>query len=96
MRRNTMLEIISYAATGAIAVGGYVKTRNFVRDRLRFVDAMHRPAAPWVVGVAVALVALPVVAVVPFIGGGTALLLGVGVGVGVRRGSKEVRRIGGG
>ncbi|HEX9393192.1 MAG TPA: hypothetical protein VF923_00995, partial [Gemmatimonadales bacterium] len=58
---------------GAAALGGgFVWTREFVRRRLRFVDAVRRPAAPLVAGVAAAAVALPFAAL-PIITVGTAV-----------------------
>jgi hypothetical protein len=71
---------------GAAALGGgFVWTREFVRRRLRFVDAVRRPAAPVVAGIAAAAVALPFAAL-PIITIGTAVALGVGVAGGVARG----------
>ena len=67
--------------------GGYVVTRSFVRRRLRFVDAVHKPAAPLVAGLAAAAVALPV-AVIPFVTVGAAVAFGVGVAGGVASGRK--------
>jgi hypothetical protein len=46
--------------TGAVLGAGYFYTRRFVRERLRFVDAVRRPAAPLVAGAATALLAAPV------------------------------------
>src|SRR5207248_3328425 len=44
---------------GAAALGGgFVTTRNFVRRRLRFVDAAQKPAVPLLVGLAATAVAL--------------------------------------
>lgn len=73
--------IVGIAALG----GGFVWTREFVRRRLRFVDAVRRPAAPVVAGVAAAAVALPFAAL-PVITIGTAVALGVGVAGGVASG----------
>jgi len=71
---------------GAAALGGgFVWTREFVRRRLRFVDAVRRPAAPVVAGIAAAAVALPFAAL-PIITVGTAVALGVGVAGGVASG----------
>src|SRR5207245_2101141 len=50
--------LIGVAALG----GGFVATRNFVRRRLRYVDAIQKPVAPLIAGVAAAVVALPVAA----------------------------------
>jgi hypothetical protein len=49
--------------------------------------------APVVAGAAVALLAAPLVWVLPIVGGWTAALFGVGVGVGVRHGQKDVKRL---
>jgi len=73
---------------GAAALGGgFVWTREFVRRRLRFVDAVRRPAAPVVAGIAAAVVALPFAAL-PIITVGTAVALGVGVAGGVASGRR--------
>jgi hypothetical protein len=73
--------LVGIAALG----GGFVWTREFVRRRLRFVDAVRRPAAPLVAGVAAAAVALPFAAL-PVITIGTAVALGIGVAGGVASG----------
>jgi hypothetical protein len=74
-------------AAGALA-GGFVVTRDFVRRRLRFVDAVRAPAAPVVAGVVAAAAALPVAAL-PLITMGTAVAFGVGVAGGVASGRKH-------
>ena len=76
---------LATTATASSDVGGYVITKNFVRRRLRFVDAVHRPSAPVVAG-AVAAAALLPVTVLPAVGVGTMLALGVGVAGGVASG----------
>ncbi len=73
---------------GAAALGGgFVAARNFVRRRLRFVDAMQKPAAPLIAGVVATAVALPVAAL-PVVTIGTAVAFGIGVGSGVASGRK--------
>lgn len=79
------------AATGAALVG-YWQSRQFVQNRLRYVDAVHKAAVPILAGVAAALVALPIVAFLPLVGTGTALLFGAGVATGVSSGRREIRR----
>jgi hypothetical protein len=87
-----MFELLGVVvAAGATAVG-YLRSRSFVARRLRYVDAVQSPVAPVVAGVAAAAVAAPVVWVLPIVGAGTALLFGVGVGVGTRAGVRLIRR----
>jgi hypothetical protein len=74
---------------GAVALGGgFAAARRLVRRRLRFVEVVHRPAAPVIAGVAAAAVALPV-AMLPLVTVGTALAFGVGVAGGVATGRRE-------
>ena len=87
-----MLELILLAGTGAVTLWGYLTSRKFVRERLRFVDAAHTLVAPLIAGAVAALAAVPVVLLLPLIGVPTALIFGLGVGTGVYHGSREVRR----
>ena len=77
--------LIGLAVTAAALVGGFVIARDFVRRRLRYVDAIQRPSAPLIAGVAAAAVALPI-ALLPVVTIGTAVALGVGVAGGVASG----------
>lgn len=80
----------------ALGLGGYgyFKTRRFVRERLRFVDAVQRPAAPIIAGVGTA-VAAGIFFALPFVPGGWAIpvLAGLGIGVGVSHGAKDSKRL---
>jgi hypothetical protein len=75
--------LIGIAALG----GGFVATRNFVRGRLRFVDAVRKPAAPLIAGLAATALALPV-ALLPLVTVWTAAAFGVGVAGGVASGRR--------
>ena len=88
-----MIELIVFGLAGAGIVAGYVKTRSFVRERLRFVDAVYRPAAPFVAGGAAAVAAAPLAWLMPFVGGGTALLFGAAIGYGVVRGRRDLKQL---
>lgn len=83
--------MITLAIAFAAAAFGYLQSRGFVRRRLAYVDAVHSGIAPVIAGAAAFAVALPIVGILPFIGGGTALLFGAGVGAGVSAGSKDAR-----
>jgi inosine-uridine nucleoside N-ribohydrolase len=80
--------LIAGVASGA----GYLKSRQFVGNRLRYVDAMQSASAPIIAGTIAALAAAPVTWALPFIGAGTAILFGVGVGAGTRAGVRRIRQ----
>lgn len=87
-----MLFLLSFLAGTVLAMVGYAQARSFVTRRLRYVDAVHTAFAPFIAGIGAALVALPIVALLPYVGAGTALSFGIAVGAGVSAGSREVRR----
>jgi hypothetical protein len=97
---ETLIGMLVLGGTGAGLYAAYVKTRAFVREKLRFVDAAQRPSAPWIAGVAVTLVGLPLfgglLGFLPAVGGATALALGFTVGAAVRSGQKQVKLLSGG
>jgi hypothetical protein len=87
-----VFQIIGFAATVAATVFGYLTARRFVEHRLRYVDAVHTLKAPIIAGVVAGLAAAPVVWLLPLVGGGTAILFGAGVALGVANGSREIRK----
>lgn len=87
-----MFALIGMIATLAATAGGYIQSRLFVRRRLAYVDAVQRGGAPLVAGLAAGLIAMPVVGLLPLVGGGTAVLFGLAVGAGVHAGARDVRR----
>jgi len=90
-----MLELVAVGIAGAISLFGYVKSRKFVRERLRFVDSIQSPAAPFVAGSVAGLAAIPF-AFLPLVAIPTAVLFGLGVGAGVAAGARDSRRLTGG
>jgi hypothetical protein len=84
--------LLSFLASTVLAIVGYAQARAFVTGRLRYVDAVHTAIAPIIAGAGAALLALPLVAIIPFVGAGTALSFGVSVAFGVAAGSREIRR----
>ena len=86
-----MFFILSFAVSTVLAILAYAQARSFVTRRLRYVDAVQSKLAPIIAGVAVAVVCLPLVAFIPFVGAGTALSLGLAVGAGVAAGARQVR-----
>ncbi len=82
------MELIFVAIAGAV---GYVRLRDFVCSRLRFVDSVQRRSTPWVAGAGAALIALPVVGLLPILGPLTVIVSGVVVGTAVRSGQKQIK-----
>ncbi len=86
-----MLGTILTAATIAFGIFGFVVSRNFVRNRLRFVDAVRSPIAPMAAGILAFLVAWPL-SILPFIGISTAVVFGFACAFGTASGIKALRR----
>jgi hypothetical protein len=82
-----MLELLITLTAGAI---GFILARNFVRRRLRFVDAVHSPVAPLVAGVTAALIAWPAV-LLPLVTLTTTIVFGIGTGLGTASGARALR-----
>jgi hypothetical protein len=87
-----MLWWISLVITLFASWIGYGAARRFVRDRLRYVESALSPVAPVMAAVGAAVIAAPVVWLLPVVGGGTALAFAVSVGFGVRAGATDVKR----
>jgi hypothetical protein len=83
-----MLQLLITIAAGTI---GYLFARSFVSRRLRFVDAIHSPMAPLIAGILAAAVAWPA-SILPFVTLTTALVFGIGTGLGTASGSRAVRQ----
>jgi hypothetical protein len=85
--------LISFAISAAVAVFAYTRSRTFVSERLRYVDAVNHPLTPIAAGVGAAILAAPVAAVLPLVSAGTALTFGLAVGFGVAAGREGTRRL---
>ena len=84
-----MISLFLTLAAGAI---GFILARNFVRWRLRFVDAVHSPFAPILAGLGAALLAWPLV-LLPTIQLSFAVTLGIGTGLGTASGARALRTL---
>jgi hypothetical protein len=82
-----MLELLLTITAGAI---GFILTRNFVRGRLRFVDAVHSSWAPYITGVIAGMLVWPA-ALLPFFSIVTAVAFGIGTGLGTASGARAIR-----
>ncbi len=87
-----MIGFLYTAVIVAAAVFGFTLARNFVRRRLRFVDAVYSPLAPWIVGLIAITLTTPIAWFLPLVTKATTLLFGVGAGVGTASGVKALKR----
>jgi hypothetical protein len=83
--------LITLGVATAATAYGYIQARVFTRKKLAFVDAAQTGAAPVIAGVGAMLIGGVVAAFLPFVGAGTALLFGVGVGAGVASGQSDIK-----
>jgi hypothetical protein len=83
-----MLQILLTLAAG---VAGYLMARIFVRNRLRFVDAIHARWVPFVAGTLAFILTWPL-ALLPALSAAPAVVFGIGIGLGTAKGAKLVRR----
>ena len=87
-----MFQFIGFLVTIAAALVGYWQARQFTQSKLRYVDAVHRLSVPILAGIGAALVAAPIVWLLPLVGAGTAVLFGAGVAAGVAAGARDIRK----
>lgn len=84
-----MFELIALGIAGAAGVFGHIKSRRFVGRRLRYTNIVETPGLGLWAGVGATVLAAPVVALLPLVGAGTAVVIGAGVGTGVALGVKD-------
>ena len=82
---------VSTVITVAAGLTGFLMTRRFVSRRLRFVDAIYSPAAPFIIAAIAMLLAWPVSAL-PLVTATASALFGIGAGLGAISGVKALRR----
>ncbi len=84
--------ILSFAIATVLAIVLHSAARRFVRNRLRYVDAVQKAIVPWAAGGAAFLVGALLVPVIPIVGIGTAIAAALAVGSGVAAGAKDIRQ----
>jgi hypothetical protein len=84
-----MIQLLIALTAGAI---GFILARNFVRRRLRFVDAVHSPFAPLIAGVVAAGLTSPL-ALLPLLSLGSSIAFGIGTGLGTASGARGIRTL---
>jgi hypothetical protein len=82
---------VSAVITVVAGLAGFFLTRGFVARRLRFIDAIYNPAAPFIIAALAMLVAWPVSAL-PLVTATASALFGIGAGLGTVSGVKALRR----
>jgi hypothetical protein len=82
--------VISIGISLALTTFGYAVARKYVRERLRYVQAVQTMKAPIIAGLIAWAILMPF-AFLPFIGVGTAIVFGLSVGLGVRAGAQDIR-----
>lgn len=87
-----MLFILSFVIATIVAIVLHGTTRRFVRNRLRYVDAVQKAIAPFAAGGAAFLAGLVIVPFVPFVGVGVAITAALAVGSGVAAGARDIRQ----
>ena len=85
------LELIPIGIACAVGIFGHMKSRKFVRRRLRYTSWVEKPYLGVATGIAAAVLAAPVAGILPLVGASTAMIFGAGVGTGVSMGAKEAR-----
>jgi hypothetical protein len=85
--------MIALGVATAATVYGYFQARIFTRKKLAFVDAAQSGAAPILAGVGAAVLGgiVASIPIIPFVGAGTAILFGIGVGAGVAGGQSDIK-----
>lgn len=84
--------LLGLAITAGAAILGYWQARQFTQNKLRYVDAVHKAIFPIAIGAVAALIAMPVVFLLPVVGAGTALLFGGSVAMGISAGARDIRK----
>jgi putative exporter of polyketide antibiotics len=87
-----LFSIVGLVVTAAGTIFAFGLAREFVRNRLRFVDAVRHPLAPWITWFVATVILIPIVAILPLVGAGTAILVGAGAGLGTSSGIKALKR----
>lgn len=82
--------IIELAVGGAAALFGHVKSKDFVRRRLRYTSVVEKPSVA--MGLAAGAVTAVGVAALPVLTLTAGLIAGAGVGTGVAAGIKQARK----
>ena len=82
-----MFELIGLGIAAAVGIYAHMKSRRFVRRRLRYTSWVEKRGLGIVAGAVTAIV----LSWLPVVGLGAGLLVGAGVGTGISMGARDVR-----
>lgn len=82
-----MLELIGLGIAAAAGIYAHIKSRSFVRRRLRYTSWVEKRGLGIIVGAVTGIV----VSWLPLLGVGAGLLVGAGIGTGIAKGASDVR-----
>jgi predicted MPP superfamily phosphohydrolase len=82
---------VTAVITIAAGIAGFIVARRFVARRLRFVDAIYNPSAPFIIAALGMLITWPISAL-PLVSATASALFGIGAGLGTASGVKVLRR----
>ena len=91
----SLFSLIGLLVTAGAAILAFGIAREYVRNRLRFVDVVRHPLAPWAAALVATIVMTPVVlvlSVVHLAGMATAVIVGGATGLGTASGVKALKR----
>ena len=100
LKRNRLLNVeshmsifalITVSITAIAGILGFFWTRRFVARRLRFVDAVYNPAAPFFIAALAMLISWPI-SILPLVSATASAFFGIGAGLGTASGVKALRR----
>ncbi len=82
-----MFELIGLGIAAAVGIYAHLKSRRFVRRRLRYTSWVEKRGLGILAGVVTAIA----VSWLPLVGFGAGLVVGAGVGSGIHMGASDVR-----
>jgi len=85
-----LFQLLAIAISLGLSTFGYLTARRYVRDRLKFVDAVQTMKAPVIAGLIGWAIMMPFT-MLPLVSAGTAIVFGLSVGLGVRAGAKDIK-----
>lgn len=87
-----MIALLGFVVAWTVAIVGYKQARTFVRERLRYVEGVHRSFVPLKIGLIAGIATAPITWILPAVTTGAAILFGTAIGMGVAAGRKDIKQ----